>query len=75
MVVMSMTDCVNSTVFLYFVFFLFGGWGVFFHFYWGRAVDQNHERQYLTLSSLSSWITFVSLKRSGLFSPYQTIFE
>lgn len=71
MVVVSMTDCVNSTFFFYWG----GGVVVFFHFYWGRGVDQNHERQYLTLSSLSSWITFVYLKRSGLFSPYQTIFE
>lgn len=75
MVVMSMTDCVNNTCFFLLWFFmcvfLGGGRSNFFifvlYFIGGRGVYQKHERQYLTLSYLSSWIPFVSLKRSGLF--------
>lgn len=59
MVVMSMADCMNSTGFS-----RVGG-GVFSFFFWVGGVYHKHERQYLTLSSLSSWITcnYLSLLR------------
>lgn len=67
--------CEKYSFFVLFCLFFYGVGVSFFHCYWEKGVDQKRERQYLTLSSLSSWITCVPPKRSGLFSPYQTIFK